>query len=554
MKPLVVFATTLVLVLLAASLAGSSIAQSNPTSSEAVVAGKISFQGRLTDPAGLPLDGLFPMRFQIYDDPAAGALLWDSGVVNVTVDNGLFNALLAIDPVDFDGQALWLRLQVNGEWLAPRQELLPAPYALSLRPGAQISGEPTAWEGWVLNVTMEGAYPMAGAMSSVAATGSAVRGDSAGGFGVYGYTQNGYAVRGLDAGASQARGYGGYFSSDNGVGVYGYSAADRIYSNTHAPGVYGRSLNGVGVYGVGETTHPGVRGESADGQGVHGQSTNNAGVYGYSSDDIGVYGRTGGSSSGDYGVYGWAGEGAYGVYGYESSTSGLGVYGHSEGNGSGVSGVNDSSGVGTWGYSTNGTAMSANTGRSDHNYGVYTGDNLYSLNYHSLGAAMQIVQNGDAASLEQGDLVVIAGLGHSPVEGAPLMRVRKAGEANSTGVLGVVFSSYAAAWLDDLAARDRTGATGPAEPVADAQSGPIAPDEYLLIVVRGPCLVKADASTDPVQVGDLLASGSQAGHAARAGQITVDGRTLAIPGAVFAKALEPLADGQKLIYSYVTLQ
>ncbi len=32
-----------------------------------------------------------------------------------------------------------------GESLSPRQELLPAPEALMLRPGADISGEPAAW-------------------------------------------------------------------------------------------------------------------------------------------------------------------------------------------------------------------------------------------------------------------------------------------------------------------------------------------------------------------------------------------------------------------------
>jgi len=102
------------------------------------VAGTINYQGRLTDPGGLPLDGTFPMQFQVYNDPAAGVLLWDSGAVSVDVDNGLFNVGLAVQVTAFNGQGLWLRIQVNGEWLSPRQALLPVPYALGLKPGAVI--------------------------------------------------------------------------------------------------------------------------------------------------------------------------------------------------------------------------------------------------------------------------------------------------------------------------------------------------------------------------------------------------------------------------------
>lgn len=535
-------AVVLCTAVLAVALVGAALAE--PTPPDAAVANKINYQGRLTNPSGLPLDGTYPMRFQVYDDAAVGTLLWDSGVFNVAVDNGLFNAVLSVDAADFDGQALWLRLYVNGEWLTPRQELVPVPYALSLRPGAQVSGEPTAWTGWVFNVTMEGAYPQAGAVTGVAATGSAVRGESDGGLGVYGYTEDGYAVYGLDTGTSPARGYGGYFSSDNGIGVFGYSAANRTAANNLAPGIYGRSLQGVGVYGVSESTYAGVRGESTDGPGVYGRSTNGHGVSGStSSDDIG-----------DAGVYGVA-TSAYGVYGFQSGTaSGLGTYGRTDGYGSGASGVSYSTGNGTWGYSSEGDGVNASTARADNNYGVYTPDNLYSLNFHLLGATMQVVQNGDSVPLEQGDVVVIAGLGESPVDGVPLLHVRRASEANSTGVIGVVYSTYAPAWLEDPAALDPTGATGRAEAAPAAQPGPVAPGEYLLVVVRGPCLVKANADSAAFEVGDLLASSGLPGVAGRAAEITVDGTQLAAPGTVVGKALAPLATGQKLLYVYVTLQ
>jgi hypothetical protein len=120
---------------------------------------------------------------------------------------------------------------------------------LSLRPGATVAGDPTAWDGWVFNIGMTGAYPAASAIQATVATGSAVRGESTGGQGLSGSTETGYAVLGYDAGTEQARGYGGYFLSQNGVGVYGQSNGNRVHGNIYSPGVYGRSTNGVGVYG-----------------------------------------------------------------------------------------------------------------------------------------------------------------------------------------------------------------------------------------------------------------------------------------------------------------
>ncbi len=509
------------------------------------VAGEINYQGRLTNPAGGPLTGTFPMRFQVYDDPAAGTLLWDSGEVNVDVDKGLFNVALGIDASDFNGQGLWLRIYVNGEWLSPRQELLPAPYALSLRPGAEIKGEPNAWEGWVLRVTMDGAYPMAGAVDGTTATGAAIRGASTGGHGVYGYSEDGYAVYGYDGGSSQSRGYAGYFSSVNGVGVYGYSSASRTWSNMYAPGVYGRSLNGSGVYGLSDGSQAGVIGQSIAGRGV----------YGFSQDSTGVYGYTGGDSNSDYGVYGGGGNGTYAVHGYNWGTgTGLGVYGKKAGGGSGVSGVNDGAGTGTWGYSYDYNGVGGGTARVDNNYGLHTYDNLYSLNYHLLGAMMQVVQNGDDEPLELGDVVAIAGLGDAPAKGLPpVIQVRKARQANDSAVLGVVAASYAKEWFT-AQSTDPTGASGPSEKIPQSDAGPVAPGDYLLVVVRGPCQVKANVAGGAIQPGDLLSAAGVTGYAAKAREVTVEGIKLTAPGAILGKALEALAADRDLIYIFVTLQ
>jgi hypothetical protein len=286
------------------------------------------------------------------------------------------------------------------------------------------------------------------------------------------------------------------------------------------------------------------------------QAAGGPAVSGHSADDAGVFGSTDGATINESGVYGVASGEANGVHGYQSSTpSGLGVFGEHVGGGAAVSGYNQGLGNGVWGYSEDYRGVGAGTGLADGNYGFHTYDNLYSANYHLTGAVMQVVQNGDTVALERGDTVVIAGIGKGPVEGTPMIEVSKARQANSTAVLGVVASTYSAEWLIDTATIDPTGATGPTSEIPLSSPGPIDPGEYLLVVVHGPCRVKADAAITAIQPGDLLSTAGRTGYAAKAAEVSVEGARITPPGTVFGKALEPLDTGQDgLIYVYVTLQ
>ena len=457
----------------------------------APVAGKINYQGRLTDTDGTPLSGAFSMRFQVYDAASGGTLLWDSGMISVDVDQGLFNAALDVDPSDFDGQALWIRLHVDGEWLTPRQELLAVPYALSLRPGARIDGPPPQPGGAVLRVAVDGFFATGNAVRSSAATGTAIYGESTGGFGVRGYSDTNWGVRG-----ESGSGIAGHFQSEEGYGVRvnsdgadhwdhaGYFTADWGY------GVYAVSEHNYGV--VGEGVVAGVRG-TGDTSGVSGSSDTGIGVSGWSNSNSGVYG----SSFGEYGVEGL-----------------------------------------TW--------------RGDNNYGLFTYDNLYSLNIHLAGAVMHVVQNGGDVPLEPGDVAVFNGIVPSPDGGAPVIQVALSSSANSTAVAGVVHSRFnieAVVERAESEARQRPG--GAMEITSDK---PVAPGDYLLLVVQGPAQVKATGLSDPIQPGDLLSTASQAGTASRAIKANAPGAESAAPGTVFGKALEPLEVDQRLIYVFVALQ
>ncbi len=246
-------------------------------------------------------------------------------------------------------------------------------------------------------------------------------------------------------------------------------------------------------------------------------------------------------STGNYGIYSVAtgtvaNDAVYGEL--KGSAGGRAVFGNSTGaTGSGVAG-DSTNYIGVWG----------STGLAGHSYGFYSPDNLYSLNYHTKGAIMQIVQNGGTQPLEKGDVVVIAGMG-APLtkDGIPVVQVAKADSANSTAVIGVVAEGYSSEWFKSA---DPSGADIP-----PATDGPVAPGDLLLVVVQGPCQVKASALGGAIQPGDLLSTAAASGKAGGVKIASVDGVSFALPGTVFAKALEPLDEGKDgLIYVFVTLQ
>ena len=198
---------------------GGEVAPQGDVSLAAMLGDKINYQGRLTDPGGVPQDGSFPMRFRIYDSSSGFTMLWDSGPMSVDVDHGLFNVALNVDPAGFDGQALWLEIYVDYELLSPRQELVAVPYALSLRPGASVSGD-VASPSAVINAVQPN-------VSSAA-------------FGLYAYGPT-----------------TGIYGDGIEIGVIGHS-----YGHVGGrAGVYGDSVMGSGVVGS-SLYHHGVYGES----------------------------------------------------------------------------------------------------------------------------------------------------------------------------------------------------------------------------------------------------------------------------------------------------
>jgi hypothetical protein len=352
----------------AGSVAAGPLSQDPGTSTftlAGTVASKISYQGRLTDAAGNPLNGSYNLVFQLWNDATAGSQVGSDIVQNsVPVSNGLFTVELDVPQSAFNGQALWLRIQVNGQWLSPRQELLPVPYALGLRPGAQIEGSSTDAIASVVNQGLGVALYAQGAAMGVEGVGMTgvrgggdvgVRGEGITGVsGISGTDQgvgvsgqasgiNGKGVEGSAAHGTGVVGYGelggvkgtststgvlgeGVTSVSGGgalVGVSGYTEGDQstgvlgTATGYGGKGVEGNAQFGIGVLGTGET---GMKGTSSVGPGVKGEGS--IGVEGFSQTGDGVLGESQGGA-GSAAIRGVAIGNAYG--GYFTSTNGTGV-------------------------------------------------------------------------------------------------------------------------------------------------------------------------------------------------------------------------------------
>lgn len=426
-----------------------------PLAPNETIADAITYQGYLTDNGGVPVSGTYTMRFQIYSASAGGTLLWDGGNVQVMVEDGLFATRLAITTDIFNGEELWVAQTVNGELLTPRQEILPAPMAHTLRPGAIVKGTANAIpNNYVLDVQMNNdAFAFnRGAIFGSSTTGNAIQGLADSGRAIYGQTQDGYAIYGFDGGSSANRGYGGYFYSTNGVGVYGYSGADRSHPNILAPGVYGQSNRGVGVYGRGDTSNSATffneGGYFEGGKGLYARGTDPASQQGY------------------------------GARIFSSQYRGMYVLG-------------------------NGSSYDAYFGG---NGGISTAQIV-----DRSASSRSLVVNRGTAAIHPGDLVAMVGVAPSPEGGGPMLAVARLDASNRSGVIGVAVEGMG---VETVVLDDRTERTD-FVPV----SGSIAPDGFLVIVTDGlaPAVTLSSLNgATGLNVGDRIVV-TQEGRIARAG-------------------------------------
>lgn len=253
-------------------------------SSASAVGTAFRYQGRLTD-GGTPADGEYDFIFVLHDSASDGSQVGMPVTVNDhTVSDGLFTVELDFGDV-FDGKALWLAIMVRpgastGGYTAlePLQPLTAAPYALSLRPRAVISGT-TAAGGALLTARVEDSVKGTLAQSLLLG-GAGVHGeiDDLPGAGVYGVASgDAYQNHGVWGTSAHTSGYGVYGQAPQ-YGVYGEATRTSNFSY----GVYGEaaSASGTGVKGVNTA-------DAGSAIGVFGTTDSSAGYAGYFSNDGG---------------------------------------------------------------------------------------------------------------------------------------------------------------------------------------------------------------------------------------------------------------------------
>ena len=107
----------------------------------------IAYQGFLTDAGGNPVTGTMPARLSIWNEDALGTKLWQEEH-SIDVYQGYFTVELGrvttFPRTLFDGTARWIQLEVNGEALQPRKELLSVPFSLHAANASALGEVPAA--------------------------------------------------------------------------------------------------------------------------------------------------------------------------------------------------------------------------------------------------------------------------------------------------------------------------------------------------------------------------------------------------------------------------
>ncbi|MEE8572146.1 MAG: hypothetical protein V3T20_02690 [Gemmatimonadota bacterium] len=104
---------------------------------------KLNYQVMLTDDVDQPLaDQNVEMVFSIWDEGVSVVPLWTETQNVATNSIGVVSVILgSVNPIDIDFDVpLWLEVEVDGEVLSPRREIVGAPYALTDEAGGAGDG------------------------------------------------------------------------------------------------------------------------------------------------------------------------------------------------------------------------------------------------------------------------------------------------------------------------------------------------------------------------------------------------------------------------------
>ena len=103
----------------------------------------LSYTGTLMDESGEVVeDGTYNVSFRLYDVPEGGSALWTEPLTPTT-EGGVFTALLGTQAVPLRAEhlahpQLWLEIEVEGDVLLPRLQVVSVPYAIEAANAEQL--------------------------------------------------------------------------------------------------------------------------------------------------------------------------------------------------------------------------------------------------------------------------------------------------------------------------------------------------------------------------------------------------------------------------------
>jgi hypothetical protein len=470
----------------------------------------------------------------------------------VNVTNGVFTIRLNIEPAleYFDGRALWLKLvsgrfTPNGgssEWIGPfpEQPFLPAPYALTIRPGAIIEAKRDGESLLSLKNTgdvgvgTDGRYVLPEGISVECTNGFGVFGKSDKGYGVYGRSIDGNGLLG-----SSDSGDGVSANSESGHAILaksgGYKAtiyAENTYTQGGGEAIWARSKGrnptilvrntytsttgdgGAAIMAYSEAAYPTLY--------IHNTKENGGGNA--------ILAKSDGSEVTIYA---------------ENTYTGRAIRAKSKGEWPTIHAENESNGLAAYfrGPENDGTTAvlritSTNSMILDGNeIDVVTGDPKLYLNHNSKGnvvvPVLEITGGSDIA--EPFDIRA-----REPDMIKPGMVVSI--DPEYPGKLKIATKAY-----DRCVAGIISGAGGVNPGMLMRQSDSIVNGEYP-VALTGRVYCWADASNGPIRPGDLLTTSDTPGHAMK---VTDYARS---QGAILGKAMTSLEEGCGLVLVLVTLQ
>jgi hypothetical protein len=543
-----------------------------PQLEDTITGSTFTYQGYLEE-NGAPANDSYNFRFYLWSDQVKTNLLGifpAADTLPVPVNDGIFTAELDFGGDTFNGQELWLEIEVNDVALSPIQRLNATPYALSLRPGAIISG---TLPGPMLTLSNSGGdgifvYDAGGAANHYVGAGSAAGFEVAGsaGSGLYiGYaTNDGIHIKetgleGVDVEYADRDGFEVDYAALDGLHV-GTVGSDGMH--VEDAGSAGLRVENAGTFGIriNYAVLDGLRVDDTGSDGISigdvvesGLVINHAGGSGISICSTGLHstcdftewpfdqenGITLGNienmaiaiDHADRGLYvADAGQAGAQIY---SQRYGLLAYGDEKGDGIGDGIIGGKSG-------------------DDAEWGIFTADQLYVGGGISTNSLALIARVGGDQPVSTGDVVSAIGVADpfpENIQSIPLVGLSN-GEATA-GIIGVVKARLVriAVTLSPIEEVDGVETLYTLRSV----EGPAQPGDYIAITVLGVAQVKVAAGVD-IQPGQRLTASDLAGRVRPLYTRTVEGMLVTEGAPVIGIALAAPEPGSDTILVFVTLR